>query len=325
VARQLGAQDDHINLGQYDNEANPKAHEQITGPQLFEQLGDTLGMFCAGLGTTGTLLGTTRYLTKKLPNLKVAGVVRKPNNSVPGVRTRNGLKEVSFPWDTILTEPLEAVSEKEAYRASLSLIRKGLLVGPSAGFAYAGVIHHLKRMEREGSIETLRGKHVVFICPDTPFPYVADYEKVLGASYFPSIENDHLRSKSAGQHSSQPSLIPELDVSEVLALYNTLESPEQMQTEDAVLIDVRGPEEFTDHHLPDSINVPLATLPTWIKTRSDGDSTKVVFICRSGNRSARATHLAKQMNINAFNMKGGTTEWSARDLPRIKSDFCAIS
>jgi cysteine synthase A len=313
IGRREGAKEGNINLGQYDNEANPKAHENITGPQLYEQLGTNIGMFCAGLGTTGTLLGTARYLKIKLPHLKVAGIVRTPNNLVPGVRTINGLGEVAFPWNEILTEPLEEVNEKEAYRHSLSMIRQGLLAGPSAGFALAGVIRHLKRMEQTGEIDQLRSKHVVFICPDTPFPYAADYEKVLGPKLFPKIENVHLRN-----HSTEPvtpsSTVPEVNVDSVLNLYK--------KTDNIALIDVREPHEFYDHHLPDSINIPLSELPSWIKTLPDNDSKQIIFICRSGNRSARATYLAKLMNINAFNMKGGTVEWSARNYPRIKAPFC---
>lgn len=322
IARQEGLRPGHINLGQYDNGANPKAHEKITGPQLFEQLGEKIGMFCAGLGTTGTLLGTGRYLAKKIPNLKIAGVVRTPNNPVPGVRTINGLSEVSFPWSKILTEPLEEVNEKEAYSASLSLIRTGLLVGPSAGFAFAGVIHHLKRLEKTGEIESLRGKHVVFACPDTPFPYVEDYMKILSSNHFPAIENTHLRGKKTAQQPA-PTLVPEVGVDTVLGMY--CPSSEDVKINDALLVDVREPDEFNDHHLPGSINVPSATIPSWIKTRRDGDLTQVIFICRSGNRSARATYLAKQMNINAYNMKGGTVEWSARNYPRIKNPYCVVT
>ena len=325
IAHKEGAKPGHINLGQYDNDANPKAHERITGPQLFEQLGEKLGMFCAGLGTTGTLLGTARYLNKKIPNLKVAGVVRTPNNPIPGVRTINGLGEVSFPWDKILTEPLEEVNEKEAYSASLSLIRSGLLVGPSAGFAFAGVLRHLKHLERTDKIESLRGRHVVFVCPDTPFPYVTDYEKILGSKHFPAIENIHLRNKKeTGEQFTSP-FVPEINVDAVLDLYSSKLSLENMKVNDALLIDVREPDEFNDHHLPDSINVPLASLPSWIKTRKDDDQTQIIFVCRSGNRSARATYLAKQMYLNGYNMKGGTVEWSTRNYPRIKSPYCIVN
>lgn len=327
IARQEGSKPGNMNLGQYDNDANPKAHEKITGPQLFNQLGEKIGMFCAGLGTTGTLLGTARYLTKKLPDLKVAGVVRTPNNPVPGVRTINALGEVSFPWAKVLTEPIEEVNEKEAYSASLSLIRAGLLVGPSAGFAFAGVIRHLKRLEKTGEIDSLRGKHVVFVCPDTPFPYVPDYVKILGPKYFPPIEDSHLHEEKAVSEQPSPTLVPEIDVDTVLSLYESHLSPENMRVSGAILIDVREPDEFNDdhHHLPDSVNIPLASLPSWIKTRKDNDPTQVIFICRSGNRSARATYLAKQMDINAYNMKGGTTEWSVRNYPRIKDPRCVVA
>jgi cysteine synthase A len=325
IAHREGMKPGHVNLGQYDNIANPKAHEIITGPQLFEQIGNKLGMLCAGLGTTGTLLGTAQYLNKKIPSLKVVGVVRTPNNLVPGVRTINGLGEVSFPWDKILTEPLEEVNKKEAYSASLSLIRSGLLVGPSAGFAYAGVLRHLKRLEKTNKIESLRGRHVVFICPDTPFPYVTDYEKVLGPKHFPVIENAHLRNKKETGEQPVPSFMPEINIDAVLNLYNSKTSPESMKISDSILIDVREPDEFNDHHLPDSINVPLADLPSWIKTRKDSDQTQIIFVCRSGNRSARATYLARQMYLNGYNMKGGTVEWSARNYPRIKSPYCIVN
>ena len=89
-----------------------------------------------------------------------------------------------------------------------------------------------------------------------------------------------------------------------------------------VLIDVREPEEYADHHVPGSVNVPLGELPAWIKSWPDDDAREVLFICRSGNRSARATHLARQMGLNAKNVAGGTTEWSAAGYPRITSLFC---
>jgi len=324
TARRDGNESGSVNLGQYDNEANPRAHEEITGPQLYEQLGDTLGMFCAGLGTTGTLLGTARYLKRRLGHVRVAGVVRAPNNVIPGVRTGNGLAEVSFSWDKLLTEPLEEVNREEAYRYSLSMIREGLLVGPSSGFALAGTLRHLARLKRTGEIEQLRGKHVVFVCPDLPFPYAQEYEKVLDPKLFPPVQNTHLRERS-GSHAASPSLVPEVDVDEVLSLYDTASlEAESMLVRDAVFIDVREPGEFNDHHLPDSTNVPLSSLPSWLKTWPDNDTRKVIFICRSGNRSAKATYLARQMYVNACNMKGGTTAWSAQDYPRIKAPSCLV-
>lgn len=215
IARRLGDETGRVNLGQYDNDANPSAHEQITGPQLYEQLGDAIGLFCAGLGTTGTLLGVSRYLRRVIPGIKVGGVVRAANNLVPGVRTVNGLSEVSFGWEGALTEPLFEVGEHESYAASLALIRTGLLVGPSAGFAYAGLLKHLEHLEETGEIEQLRGKHAVFIAPDSPIPYLDDYMRVLGEKAFPSIINNHLRKKRLD---GIPVAVPEMSVEEVYSI-----------------------------------------------------------------------------------------------------------
>lgn len=90
-----------------------------------------------------------------------------------------------------------------------------------------------------------------------------------------------------------------------------------------VLIDVREPEEYADHHITGSLNVPLDQLSAWIKAWPDDDAREVLFICRSGNRSARATQLARQMGLNAKNVAGGTTEWSAAGYPRVTSLFCS--
>lgn len=306
TARQQGSLSDAINLGQYDNDANPAAHEHLTGPQLYQQLGSSIGMLCAGLGTSGTLLGTARYLQTKIPNLHVTGIVRKPNNSVPGVRTINGLAEVSFPWSEHVTEPLVEVSQKESYAKSLLLIRHGLLVGPSAGFAFAGALKQLRRLEKSGDITSLSGKHVVFICPDSPYPYANEYEKILDASLFPIIKNNSLRVKDA----VIPPTVPEIDVHTVRDMT------------DIEIIDVREPDEFNDHHIPTATNVPLTQLPKWIKARPQDDLRHILFVCRSGNRSARATHLSLQMELSASNMKGGMIEWSAHKYPRVRSPFC---
>lgn len=306
IARRAGGEAGKVNLGQYDNDTNPAAHEQITGPQLHKQLGNTIGLFCAGLGTTGTLLGVSRYLQHRLSGLRVGGVVRAANNLVPGVRTINGLSEVSFEWRDVLTEPLVEVGEHESYEASLALIRAGLPVGPSAGFAYAGLLRHLKRLVQTGEIEQLRGKHAVFIAPDSPFPYLDDYMRLLGEKPFPAVKNNHLRK---ARHGEVFVMTPEMSVDRVYADGSIM------------IIDVREPAEFDEYHIEGSENVPLANLPFWLRGRHDNE--RVVFVCRSGNRSNRATHLARLMNLDAYNMMGGMVEWSAKGLTRTTSPYCA--
>lgn len=318
VARRQGDQDGWYNPGQYNNDANPGAHEKITGPQLYDQLGGALGMFIAGLGTTGTLLGTACYLHTKIPDLKVAGIVRVPNNPVPGVRTRNGLREVGLAWGSVTTEEPIAVNERDSYAHSLKLIRAGLLVGPSAGFAYAGALRQLDRMVETGTIESLRGRHVVFIAPDSMFPYLDEYFEVLGDNVFPVV-NDQSSGLPYREAAQELAGVAELTVDELLADYDDtghdVTRPRHYQ-----IIDIRSLQEFQDHHLPASLNIPLADLPKWL---IGADKTRpVVFVCGRGAMSLRAAHEATQAGLTAYSMVGGTAEWSDRDYPRVRPPFC---
>jgi cysteine synthase/rhodanese-related sulfurtransferase len=318
VARRQGKDEGWYNPSQYDNEANPGAHEKITGPQLYDQLGDDLGMLVAGLGTTGTLLGTARYLHTKITDLKVAGVVRVPNNPVPGVRTYNGLREVGLEWDSVITESPVVINEHDSYAYSLQLIREGLLVGPSAGFAYAGALRQLQLMEESNEIEALRGRHVVFIAPDSMFPYVDDYFEVLGDSYFPII-NDQSSGVPYREAAQELAGVAELTAEEVLADYDCLDET-VMQPRHYSIVDVRTPREFADHHLPASINVPISEIFSWIK---DATTEKpIVFVCGRGSMSLRAAHQASQAGVVSYSMIGGTVVWSDHDYPRIKAPFC---
>ena len=84
----------------------------------------------------------------------------------------------------------------DSYRRSLELSRTGIVVGPSAGFALAGLLQYLRRRKSDGSLGALResngGIHCVFICPDSPIPYLEEYFKYLDESDFPSIRDEAL-------------------------------------------------------------------------------------------------------------------------------------
>ena len=83
-----------------------------------------------------------------------------------------------------------------AYRNSLQLSRRGIVVGPSAGFALAGLLQYLREKKKSGALDGLRERNgeiqCVFICPDSPIPYLDEYFKCLQASEFPAIQNEEL-------------------------------------------------------------------------------------------------------------------------------------
>lgn len=317
IARNIGETTGWHNPGQYDNDYNPQAHRDYTGPQIYAQLDGEVGMFVAGLGTTGTLVGTSDYLRKVAKDIQVIGIVRAPNNAVPGVRTKNGLSEVEFAWNDNVTDGLVVVNEREAYSNGLAMIRHGLLVGPSTGFAFAGVLKQLDTMKHNGTLESMKNKNVVFVAPDSMFPYIDEYLTVLESSYFGEID-DQTTTSPFTEASNEIANVAELSVEDVYNDYAAI--GEDLLSQHYKLIDVREEAEYNDHHLPDSINLPFESLEQWLK---DAAVTRpVVFICQRGATSLRAVQIAKHYKLEAYSMLGGTAEWSAKELPRILPTHC---
>ena len=195
-AKADGEQSDVLNPGQYDNNDNPAAHEKWTGPQIWEQTKGEIDIFCAGLGTTGTLIGNSRFLKKKNPSLRVVGVMRAPDQYVPGVRTENLLKLVGFNWREHV-DFIERIDTADSYLSSMKLSRKGIVAGPSSGLALAGLLHHLTELKKNNELDGLRKSDggdliCVFPCPDGPMPYMDEYFKYVDTAEFPPIKNEEV-------------------------------------------------------------------------------------------------------------------------------------
>lgn len=149
--------------------------------------------FCAGLGTTGTLIGNARFLKAKNLALKIVGAIRAPDNYVPGVRTEDLLKVVDFDWRCHVNH-MEFVQTKASYISSMSLSRNGILAG---GQALVGLLNHLKDLKKNNQLDAMRRSvddeiTCVFPCPDGPMPYLDEYFKYIDASHFPSIKNEEI-------------------------------------------------------------------------------------------------------------------------------------
>jgi len=193
-AKKDGEAEDALNPGQYHNEDNPKSHEKWTAPQIWEQTDGRINVFCAGLGTTGTVIGNSRFLKQKKPLLRVVGVMRAPGHYVPGVRTEKLLNVVSFDWRKHV-DHIERIETAQSYRLSMEMSRRGLIVGPSSGLAIAGLLQHLERLKQTNALDEVRDKEsgdivCVFPCPDGPMPYLDEYFKYLDGSHFPAIRNE---------------------------------------------------------------------------------------------------------------------------------------
>lgn len=129
-----------ISLGQFANPANPRVHEETTGPELLQQTGGRIDVFVAGVGTGGTLTGVGRALRKVSPSVRIVAV--EPAGSAvlsggqPGLHGIQGLGAGFVPavLDRSLIDEVRTVSDPAAERMASRLAREeGLLVGVSAG------------------------------------------------------------------------------------------------------------------------------------------------------------------------------------------------
>jgi len=336
MAREIGTQKGIWNPGQYDNAANPDAHERWTGPQIWEQTGGKVSLFCAGLGTTGTVVGTGRYLKGKNPRVRNLGVVREPNNPVPGVRTKNLLQEIAFDWNGTVDHVVE-IGTIASFEKSLELCRSGILAGPSSGFVLAGLLDFLQGMS-DADLDRFRNEDgeavAVFVCPDSPFPYIQEYFDYLGSDAFPSIENEHLLKRPVAAPDKTVSIaineiapktayesIYDRSVDEGWRLVNT---GKNIPFKDGVIVfDVRDREDYEHNHLSQSVHLEYKTALLDSASLTDLIGNEAAYvICAKGNRSRVVADMLTKAGIRAVSVKGGMMDWSSDNLPRWRPDAC---
>jgi cysteine synthase B len=152
---------------QYSNPANPQAHRETTGPELWAQTGGRLTHFVAALGTTGTLMGTGSYLKGRNPAVQIVGV--QPDSPYHGLEGLKHLATTTEPpalYDARFPDTVVEVATETADRQARWLARTtGLLVGWSAGAAISVAID-LARREPDAC--------VVAIGCDTGARYLSD-------------------------------------------------------------------------------------------------------------------------------------------------------
>ncbi len=145
---------------QYSNESNPRAHYLGTGPEILDAVGDRITHFVAGIGTTGTVMGTSRRLKEHRASIQVVTV--EPDDSLHGLEGLKHLESSLVPsiWrpEGLIDRRL-AMATDEAWDAADQLCtEEGLFVGHSAGAAVAGAL----RVAREAG----PGACVVTVLPD---------------------------------------------------------------------------------------------------------------------------------------------------------------
>lgn len=164
---------DSFVAGQFVNPANPKAHFDTTGPEIYEDTDGNVDIFVASVGTGGTITGVGEYLKSKKTNIKVVAV--EPASSAVLSGGKAGAHKIQgigagFVPDVLNTEIYDeviAVSDDDAFKTGKLIGRsEGVLVGISSGAAAFAAIELAKRPENEG-------KNIVVLLPDTGDRYLS--------------------------------------------------------------------------------------------------------------------------------------------------------
>ncbi|HEX9780744.1 MAG TPA: cysteine synthase family protein [bacterium] len=172
-ARRLAAEDPKfVYLDQYNNDANWRAHYRTTAEEIWKQTGGAVTHFVAGLGTTGTFIGTTRRLKELNPGIRALAV--QPATALHGLEGLKHLESAIVPgfYDHAVPDETLFISTEDAYAAVKRLAQdEGVLVGPSSGAALAASLALAKRL----AVQPRNGRYaIVMIFPDSGDRYVAE-------------------------------------------------------------------------------------------------------------------------------------------------------
>ena len=148
LAKEMEARGEGKVLDQFSNPDNPLAHYQGTGPEIWRDTAGSVTHFVSAMGTTGTIMGTSRYLKEQNPAVEIVGVTPSEGSSIPGIRR---WPEAYLPsiFDAASIDRTIEVDQTDAERTTLELAaREGIFAGISSGGAVAAALTLSQHVEQ---------------------------------------------------------------------------------------------------------------------------------------------------------------------------------
>lgn len=147
LSREMEADKKGIVLDQFSNQDNPLAHYEGTGPEIWRDTHGKITHFVSSMGTTGTIMGTSRYLKEQNPEIQIVGVQPIEGAKIPGIRRwpKEYLPKI---YDETRVDKIIDVAQKEAEETTIALSREeGIFAGVSSGGAIAAALKLSDKLE----------------------------------------------------------------------------------------------------------------------------------------------------------------------------------
>lgn len=147
LASRMQEQGEGLVLDQFANQDNPLSHYRTTGPELWEQTEGRITHFVSSMGTTGTIMGVSRYLKERNADIRIIGLQPKEGSSIPGIRR---WPEEYLPkiYDASRVDQVLDVSQEDAENTMRALAREeGIFCGVSSGGSIAAALKLSKQVE----------------------------------------------------------------------------------------------------------------------------------------------------------------------------------
>lgn len=140
IAQEMGERGEGVVLNQFGNPDNVEAHYLTTGPEIWQQTQGTVTHFVSSMGTTGTIMGTSRFLKEQNPNVQIIGMQPQDGSSIPGIR-RWPEEYLPTIFDPKRVDQVLDVSQADAEHCMRELAKQeGIFCGVSSGGAVAGAL-----------------------------------------------------------------------------------------------------------------------------------------------------------------------------------------